>query len=158
MFASNKCKSVVWCCSVHHSIFLDRSGVAEVVPEVTDVINRGGSDNKMLWCLISQWGSVLHSVCIFPALNLSFCPSGVCDMTTFIVNIWRETMVIFITSTWSCPLCPSAFRRVLAASPSLQSPPSEGRDNKRSCSQPLTVFLCLSTKKEGGISPFMSVF
>jgi len=48
MFASNKCKSAVWYCSIHHSIFSDHSGVAEVVPEVTNVINRGGSDNKML--------------------------------------------------------------------------------------------------------------
>lgn len=48
MFASNKCKSAVWYGAIHHSVFSDHSRVAEVVPELTDVINRGGSDNKLL--------------------------------------------------------------------------------------------------------------
>jgi len=48
MFVFNQCKSGPWFYTIYHSVFLDHFRVAEVVPEVADVINRGRSGNKML--------------------------------------------------------------------------------------------------------------
>lgn len=130
MFASNRCTSGAWYCTIHHSVFLEHSRIAEVLPEVTGVINRGSSDNKMLWHLISQWGSVLHSVCsvcVFFQLWLVFLPLW-CLSDSLHWGILREVTIICITCTCSCPLCLSAFLMLHVVTPHIPSSGSEQAD------------------------------
>lgn len=61
----------------------------------------------------------------FSSLDLSFYPFGVCD--SFHCKHLGEIMIIFVTGTWSCPLCLSAFLRVLVA----HHVPSDGSEQEQ---------------------------
>lgn len=70
----------MWYCTIHHSVFLDHSRVVEVVPEVTDIINRVAMITR---CSDTLFPSGIQSctvhICIFPALTCLLAPLDLSD-------------------------------------------------------------------------------